>query len=122
MSRSYGAILGVFVVEALFLVTREFKTMANPLICALCNSDTLISRLSIVPFGVSGQNARGALHWRSCASRVLAVRLPFEQFVTHSQAKHFQNGRHQVRLGLDSKPDHQVLHANDEDKINRKRI
>jgi len=60
--------VGVFVVdpvEALFLVTREFKTMANPLICALCNSDTLISRLSIVPFAVDPLRTAGGCGWPS---------------------------------------------------------
>jgi len=69
INRAYGgAGLEALVVDAagvLFLVTREFKTIANPLIWVLCSSETLISRLSIVPFAVEPLRTAGGCGWPS---------------------------------------------------------
>jgi hypothetical protein len=102
------------------MIWREQRLRFHKL--AYMHRDTHGSIGPVWTFAMSGQNAKGALRLPSRVSRVLAVRLPFEQFATHSQAKHCQNGQHQARLGPDSKLDHRVLRANDEDEINRKRM
>jgi hypothetical protein len=46
--------------ESVPLAIKEFSTIAKPFICADCSSETLISRLSMVPFEVDPRStARG---------------------------------------------------------------
>jgi len=58
-----AAVAALAVAAATFwvLATKEFKTIASPVICVLCSDDTLISRFRMVPLAVDPR--RTAAGW-----------------------------------------------------------